>query len=94
MIDLVKKDYFLVGKEGDAKNHENILFKVIVIIKKKGDLMKLTPPTKNVFWISVVLVVLGIVASFFCIPFLSGIALWLVVAGYVLLFLGNAMKGF
>lgn len=56
--------------------------------------MKITPPTKVTLWISVVLVVLGIIASLITIPFLSAIALWLVVAGYVWLFLGIVLKGF
>lgn len=56
--------------------------------------MRLSPPTQIVFWISVVLVVLGILASLGVISFLSGNAFWLVVAGYVLLFLGNTMTGF
>lgn len=56
--------------------------------------MKLTPPTKNVFWISTVLAVLGLVGQFVSIPFVSTYAFWLVVVGYVLLWLGNTMKGF
>jgi len=56
--------------------------------------MKLTPPTKNVFWISTALSVLGLVASFVSIPFVSANAFWFVVVGNVLLWLGNAMTGF
>lgn len=56
--------------------------------------MRLTPPTKNVFWISVVLAALGLVGSLVSIPFVSAYACWFVVVGYVLLFLGNTMKGF
>lgn len=56
--------------------------------------MRLTPPTRNVFWISVVLAALGLVGSFISIPFVSANAFWFVVVGYVLLFLGNTMKGF
>jgi len=56
--------------------------------------MKLTPPTKNVFWISTVLSALGLVANFVSIPFVSAYAFWFVVVGNVLLWLGNAMKGF
>lgn len=56
--------------------------------------MRLTPPTKNVFWISVVLAVLGLLGAFASIPFVSANAFWFVVVGYVLLFLGNTMKGF
>ena len=56
--------------------------------------MKLTPPTKNVFWIATVLAAVGLVASFVTIPFVSAYAFWFVVVGFVLLWLGNAMKGF
>jgi len=54
--------------------------------------MKLTPPKKNVFWISVAFAVVGLIGLF--VPFLSPYAFWLVLVGYVLLFLGNAVKGF
>lgn len=56
--------------------------------------MKLNSPTKMVFWISTILAVLGIIAFFITIPFVSNFAIWFVVAGYVLLWLGNTMKGF
>ncbi len=56
--------------------------------------MKLTPPTKNVFWISVVLVVLGLVGRYTNVPILSDYYFYFVLVGYVLLALGNAMKGF
>ena len=56
--------------------------------------MKLSPPTKTVFWLSTVLAVLGILGTFITIPFVSGFAFWLVAAGFVLLWLGNALKGF
>lgn len=56
--------------------------------------MNLTPPTKNVFYVSVVLAVLGILGSFISIPFVSVYAFWFLVVAYVVLFLGNTMKGF
>ncbi|MDO9546868.1 MAG: hypothetical protein Q7J07_09005 [Pelolinea sp.] len=56
--------------------------------------MKISAPTKKVFWISTVLSALGLVASFVSIPFVSANAFWFVVVGNVLLWLGNAMKGF
>ena len=55
--------------------------------------MKLTPPTKNVFYVSVALAVVGILGSFISIPFVSTYAFWFVVVAYVILFLGNTMKG-
>jgi fatty acid desaturase len=60
----------------------------------KGDKMKLTPPTKKVFWVATVLAAVGLVSSFVAIPFVSAYAFWFVVVGFVLLWLGNTMKGF
>jgi hypothetical protein len=57
-------------------------------------IMRLTPPTKIVFWISVVLAVLGILGKFAGVAVLAPYAFWLVLIAYVLLFLGNAVKGF
>jgi len=56
--------------------------------------MKLTPPTKNVFWISVVVAAVGLIAKFGVVAFLTPFAFWLVVVAFVLLVLGNTMKGF
>ena len=56
--------------------------------------MQLTPPTKNVFYLSAALVVVGLIAQVVTIPFLSSVAFWIVLVGYVLLFLGVSMKGF
>ena len=55
--------------------------------------MNLTPPTKNVFYVSVVLAVIGLLGSFVSIPFVSTYAFWFVVVAYVVLLLGNTMKG-
>ena len=56
--------------------------------------MRLTPPTKGVFYISLAFAAVGFIANFVSIPVLSGIAFYLVVIGYVILFLGNTLKGF
>jgi len=56
--------------------------------------MKLNPPTKVVFWLSTVLAVLGILGQFIALPLVGGFEFWLVAAGFVLLWLGNTMKGF
>jgi hypothetical protein len=55
--------------------------------------MRLNPPTKNIFYLSAALVAVGLVAQIITIPFLSSVAFWVVFVGYVLLFLGNTMKG-
>ena len=57
--------------------------------------MRLSAPTKNVFWISVVLFVVGFLANVFTIPVVTAaIGFWLIVVAYVLLFAGNYFKGF
>lgn len=54
--------------------------------------MKLTPPTMLVFWISVALVVIGLIAKFVPIAVLSGLSFWLVAAGAVLLIVALLVK--
>lgn len=57
--------------------------------------MRLTPPKKIVFWISLILAVLGLVAFFVpALQLFAGIEFWLVLVAYVLLALGNTVKGF
>lgn len=53
----------------------------------------LTPPTKLTFYLSLLLAVLGVVGFFVTITFISDYAFWFVTVGYVLLALGNSMKG-
>ncbi len=52
--------------------------------------MKLSPPKNITFWISVILGVYGIIGTYVTELPLAGIAL---VAGFVLLVLGNLVKG-
>lgn len=48
--------------------------------------MKLTPPSKIAFWVSIALAVVGVIASLFPVPMITDVvAFWLVVAGFVLL---------
>ena len=56
--------------------------------------MRITRPTKPVFWISVILAGLGILGSIIPIPVVSGYTFIFVVLGYILLFLGVVLKGF
>lgn len=56
--------------------------------------MRLTPPTKNVFYFSVLLVVLGVLGEYVGISVLADFSFLLVLIGYVLLALGNTLKGF
>jgi len=55
--------------------------------------MKLSEPKVVTFWIAVVLAALGILANLGTIPALASMAFFLVAAGFVLLALGNLMKG-
>jgi threonine/homoserine/homoserine lactone efflux protein len=54
--------------------------------------LKLSEPKVVTFWIAVLLVVLGVLASEGIIAGLTVYAFWLVVAGFVLLALGNLVK--
>lgn len=54
--------------------------------------MKINRPKDITFWIAVGLAVLGVVAHQGIIAGLSQYAFWLVVAGFVLLALGNLLK--
>lgn len=55
--------------------------------------MSLNAPTKMVWYIAVVLGVLGILATFVTIPVLSGFAFWLVVIALILMLASTTMKG-
>ena len=54
--------------------------------------MKINPPTKNVFYISLVIAILSVVAFF--VPSFKEYAFFVALVAYVLLFLGNTLKGF
>jgi hypothetical protein len=56
--------------------------------------MRLNTPKRSVFYISIALAVVGLIATLITIPFLSGFAFWLVLVAYILLALGNVLKGF
>ena len=57
--------------------------------------MKLNAPKRFTFWASVVLFVVGMVAAFGVIPFVPSLAgVIALTVGYVLLALGNILKGF
>ena len=56
--------------------------------------MRLNPPKKITFYISLVLAALGLLGTFITIPFVSGYAFFFVLIAYVLLVLGLLIKGF
>lgn len=54
--------------------------------------MKLSRPKVITFWIAVALAALGVLASQGFLAALSASAFWLVVAGFILLMLGNLLN--
>jgi hypothetical protein len=54
--------------------------------------MTLSPPKKVVFYISVLLAVVGLIGFFM--PAIEPYSFWILLVGYVLLALGNVLKGF
>ena len=55
--------------------------------------MRLNAPKKNIWYISVVVAVIGVLAQFITIPFVSVYAFWFVTVGFVLLSLSTVLKG-
>ena len=55
--------------------------------------MQLSAPKQLTFWIAVIVAVIGLLAGLVTIPGLSGMALWLVVIGFVILAAANLMEG-
>ena len=55
--------------------------------------MKISKPTNNVFWISFILGIIGLLAELVTIPVLSPFAFWILLVAFVLLVLGNTVKG-
>lgn len=61
--------------------------------KSVGLSMKLTPPTKTVFSLGSLLVILGIVSHFIAIPIVGAYEFWYLAIGGVLLIMGCLFKG-
>ena len=57
-------------------------------------LMKLTPPKKIVFWIAVVVAVIALLQVLGVLGFIPFAAAWTALIAFVLLALGNTLKGF
>jgi hypothetical protein len=55
--------------------------------------MKLTAPLVITFWIAVILAAIGVLAALNVFHLASGYAFWLVVIGFIVLALGNLVKG-
>ena len=55
--------------------------------------MRLTPPKKIVWWIALILVVIGIIGTFVAIPVIGGYEFWFAAASAALLLLATAISG-
>lgn len=55
--------------------------------------MRLNAPTKNFWWISVILAILSVLARIIVIPFVTVNAFWFLLVGFVLLCLSTVLKG-
>lgn len=55
--------------------------------------LKLSAPKNITFWVAVVLALIGLIAFFGVIPGFGVYSFWLVLVGFVVLALGNTMKG-
>ena len=55
--------------------------------------MKLSKPTGGIFLISLIIAALAVVSLFVNIPFVSDNTFYTLLLGYVILFLGNIIKG-
>jgi len=53
--------------------------------------MRLNAPKVITFWIAVALAILGLI--FFFIPVVAAFAFWLLLIGFIVLMLGNFIKG-
>ena len=56
--------------------------------------MKLSPPKVVVFWIAVILAVIGFLSFLGIIPIAPSTGFWALVIGFVILALGNLLKDF
>lgn len=56
--------------------------------------MRLSAPKKITWWISLILAVLGVLGKYVAIPVISGLNWWLLLVGFLLLWLGTFIKGF
>jgi hypothetical protein len=80
-------DFHKLAPDSIRPNHE-------LDSNKRGEQMQINPPTKVVYWISAIVAIVGLVFNFLGGDILPSIAIYIVFAGYVLLFLGNTLKGF
>jgi hypothetical protein len=65
-----------------------------LILQTKKIFMKPSAPKKNLWLISVIIGILGIVGHFVHIEFISQYSLWFLIVGFGLLAIGTTFKGF
>lgn len=56
--------------------------------------MKRSRPSKFMFILSIIVVLVAVASLYVKIPYVSGHAFWVLLGGYGVLFLGNIIKGF
>ena len=71
---------------------EKTLF-LIIINSKKIKFMKTSAPKKNLWIMALLLGFLGIISHFIEVPYVSVYSFWLLLVGFVLLFIGTTFKG-
>jgi hypothetical protein len=59
----------------------------------KEDTMKLSAPKKWVWWLSLILALIGVVGQMDVIPALQPLAFFVLLVGFILLALANLLKG-
>jgi hypothetical protein len=57
-------------------------------------MMRLNAPKKVVWFLTLILAIISIIAYFVTIPVVTSITFWVMVAAWLLLFLATALKGF
>jgi hypothetical protein len=81
----------LIGRSGVDKLLQFVIIDQTLAAHRRKT-MKLTPPTKFTLLLSAVLALLGIIGTLIEIPYVTGKELWMLAAGYLLLFLGVLFK--
>lgn len=56
--------------------------------------MRLNAPKKFVWFLTLILAIISIIATFVAIPVVTGITYWIMAVAWLLLFLATALKGF
>jgi hypothetical protein len=86
-------DFYGIPLPKRVFNHSVKFRRLVCVQNKKGIEMRLTPPKNITFWVAVILVVLGILGKITTIPVLTPYSWWFVLVGFIVLMLGNLVKG-